>query len=135
MVIHCFIVFFPRVRSMIKNLVKHGNSWSLVVDKSILELWKIDPEQPLELSTDGHTMTIAPAGPDLYKQKVRAARKKVFKKLAEELRVVNSSPPRTYWIRATNRLNLPRGDAELSREEVSQVCWQIPFSADLFICA
>lgn len=75
---------------MIKNLVKHGNSWALVIDKPILELLNIDPESPLELSTDGRTMTIAPADADQHKKKVRAARKKVndryskvFKKLAE----------------------------------------------------
>lgn len=75
---------------MIKNLVKHGNSWALVIDKPILELLKIDPEQPLELSTDGRTMTIAPIASDQRTGKVRAARKKVnarykkvFKKLAE----------------------------------------------------
>jgi len=75
---------------VIKNLVKHGNSWALVIDKPILELLKIDPEQPLELSTDGRTMTIAPIASDQRTGKVRAARKKVnarykkvFKKLAE----------------------------------------------------
>ena len=29
---------------MIKNLVKHGNSWALVIDRPILDLLKIDPE-------------------------------------------------------------------------------------------
>lgn len=75
---------------MIKNLVKHGNSWALVIDKPILELLKIDPESPLELSTDGRTMTIAPAHVGEHQKKMRAARKKVnghyskvLKKLAE----------------------------------------------------
>ena len=75
---------------MIKNLVKHGNSWALVIDDSMLELLKIDPEQPLELSTDGHAMTITPAALSQHSEKVLAARKEVndryknvFKKLAE----------------------------------------------------
>lgn len=75
---------------MIKHLVKHGNSWALVIDKPILELLKIDPELPLEISTDGRVMTIAPAEADQHKKKVRTSRqrvnaryKKVFKKLAE----------------------------------------------------
>ena len=75
---------------MIKNLVKHGNSWALVIDRPILELLNIDPETPLEVSTDGHAVIVAPAGSSDHKQRVRAARKKVnaryskaFKKLAE----------------------------------------------------
>jgi antitoxin component of MazEF toxin-antitoxin module len=74
---------------MIKNLVRHGNSWALVIDRPILDLLKMRPEDPLEITTDGTTMTIAPAAAST-KAKVRAARKKVntrykqaFKKLAE----------------------------------------------------
>jgi antitoxin MazE len=75
---------------MIKNLVKHGNSWALVIDRPILDLLKMRPEDPVEISTDGKTMTIAPARSSEKKAKVRAARKKVnsrysqaFRKLAE----------------------------------------------------
>ena len=75
---------------MIKNLVKHGNSWALVIDRPILDLLKITPEQPVEISTDGKTMTIAPVSTADDKTKVRAARKKInaryhkaFRKLAE----------------------------------------------------
>lgn len=46
---------------MIKTLVKHGNSYALVIDKPILELLNITPDIPLEISTsDGKTLTIAP---------------------------------------------------------------------------
>jgi hypothetical protein len=75
---------------MIKNLVKHGNSWCLVIDRPILELLKMRPEDPVEITTNGTTMTIAPAAIDPAKARVRTARKKinarykqVFKKLAE----------------------------------------------------
>lgn len=75
---------------MIKNLTRHGNSWALVIDKPILDLLKIDPELPVEISTNGHSMTISPIQSDERKSKIRAARKKintryskVFKKLAE----------------------------------------------------
>ena len=74
---------------MIKNLVKHGNSWALVIDKPILELLKIDPESPLEISTNGQTLTVSPASGS-RKAKLQSASKKVnqkygkaFKKLAE----------------------------------------------------
>ncbi len=47
---------------MIKNLVKHGNSYALVIDKPILELLGITPDTPLEISTpDGKSLTMAPA--------------------------------------------------------------------------
>ena len=75
---------------MIKNFVKHGNSWALVIDRPILDLLHMSPDQPVEISTDGRTMTIAPVGISADKSQVRAARKKVnarynkaFEKLAE----------------------------------------------------
>jgi len=45
---------------MIKKLTKHGNSYALVIDKPILELLHITPETPLELSTDGQAIVLAP---------------------------------------------------------------------------
>jgi len=45
---------------MVKTLTKHGNSYALVIDRAILELLHIDPERPVELSTDGNTLTIRP---------------------------------------------------------------------------
>ncbi len=75
---------------MIKSLVKHGNSWALVIDRPILELLKIDPEQPLEITTDGESIAITPVGKARGKSSVRQARQKVnvrhrkaFRKLAE----------------------------------------------------
>jgi antitoxin component of MazEF toxin-antitoxin module len=48
---------------MVKTLVKHGNSYALVIDKPILELLNISPDTPLEVSTtDGKTLTIKPVG-------------------------------------------------------------------------
>lgn len=46
---------------MIKYLVKHGNSWALVIDKPVLELLKLDSQTPLEITTDGQSLVIAPA--------------------------------------------------------------------------
>jgi len=75
---------------VIKNLVKHGNSWAIVIDRPILDLLKISPDSPVELTTDGTSIRIAPVAADDPKSKVRAARAKVnathsqaFKKLAE----------------------------------------------------
>ncbi len=75
---------------MIKKLVKHGNSWAIVLDRPILDLLKIDPESPVELTTDGQTITIAPYRDEQKKSRARSAREvvnkkhsKAFKKLAE----------------------------------------------------
>lgn len=75
---------------MIKNLVRHGNSWALVIDRPILELLKIHPEDPVEITTDGSTMTIKPLPATDRKARVATARakvntrhKKAFEKLAE----------------------------------------------------
>jgi antitoxin component of MazEF toxin-antitoxin module len=46
---------------MIKRLTKHGNSFALVIDRPILELLKIDIDTPLDLSTDGKTLSVTPA--------------------------------------------------------------------------
>lgn len=46
---------------MLKNLIKHGNSHALVIDKAVLELLKIDPDSTqLELATDGNVLVITP---------------------------------------------------------------------------
>ena len=38
---------------MIKKLTKHGNSMALVIERSVLDLLKIDTDTPVEVSTDG----------------------------------------------------------------------------------
>jgi len=45
---------------MIKTLVKHGNSYALVIDKPILDLLNIRPDTPLKVSTDGESLLVSP---------------------------------------------------------------------------
>lgn len=75
---------------MIKNLVRHGNSWALVIDRPILDLLKMRPEDPVEITTDGRTIIISPVSPSDRKARVASAQakvnaryKKAFEKLAE----------------------------------------------------
>ena len=75
---------------MVKKLTKHGNSLALVIDKPILELLKIDQETPLEVSTDGKKLTIAPAPVSPRRKKFDEAQSiahrrygSAFKRLAE----------------------------------------------------
>ena len=45
---------------MKKNLVKHGNSYALVIDKPIMELLRVTPDTPFEILTDGQSLVLTP---------------------------------------------------------------------------
>jgi len=74
---------------MIKKLTKHGNSLALVIDRAILDLLKIDPETPIEITTDGKQLIVATAKPSARRKKFDTAQElthkrygKAFRKLA-----------------------------------------------------
>lgn len=58
---------------MIKKLTKHGNSLALVIDKPILDLLNITADTPLEVSTDGRSLVVAPANPVERRKRLRGA--------------------------------------------------------------
>lgn len=75
---------------MNKRLVKHEDGWALVIDTPMLELLKWEPETPLEFTTDGRTLVIAPAAsPERTEQFATALDEtnrrfgEAFKRLAE----------------------------------------------------
>ncbi len=75
---------------MIKNLIKHGNSHALVIDRAIMELLRIDPETPLEVTTDGNNLLIHPVRDKKAQKQISESLSKfdgkyaaVFKRLAE----------------------------------------------------
>lgn len=45
---------------MVKKLIKHGNSYALVIDKPILELLRATPGMPFEIMSDGSCLVITP---------------------------------------------------------------------------
>ena len=45
---------------MRKTLSRHVNSYALVFERSIMDLLHINPDTPLDITTDGSTLTIAP---------------------------------------------------------------------------
>ncbi|HOQ06022.1 MAG: AbrB/MazE/SpoVT family DNA-binding domain-containing protein [Anaerohalosphaeraceae bacterium] len=49
---------------MVKNLIKHGNSYALVIDKPIMELLQITPDTEVEITTNGDKLVISPVRPD-----------------------------------------------------------------------
>lgn len=75
---------------MIKKLTKHGNSLALVIDRPILDLLRIDADTPLDISTDGKRLIVAPSEATTRRKKFNAAQEwahkrygKAFQKLAE----------------------------------------------------
>ena len=75
---------------MIKKLARHGNSLALVIDRPILELLKIDENTPLEISTDGQRLVLAPANESGHRHQLQSALEQindeygdVLKQLAE----------------------------------------------------
>ncbi len=75
---------------MIKNLIKHGNSHALVIDRAVMDLLRIDPDTPLEVTTDGENLLIRPVRDKRSQKKIDDSLSKfdrkysaVFKKLAE----------------------------------------------------
>ena len=71
---------------MIKKLTKHGNSMALVIDRSILDLLKIDNDTPLEISTDGSVLTISPVRDAERALKLKTALEKVNKRYSNALK-------------------------------------------------
>ncbi|HAL30044.1 MAG TPA: AbrB family transcriptional regulator [Coriobacteriia bacterium] len=73
--------------AMRKKLVKHGNSRALVIDKAILELLNLGDDEEVIVSTDGHSLTVTPAGEaDERRARIRAISERVMDENAELLR-------------------------------------------------
>jgi len=75
---------------MVKKLTKSGNSLALVIDKPILDALNLDADTPLEVSTDGEVIVIAPVRDRKRNEKLKAVVREVheryggvFKRLAE----------------------------------------------------
>jgi len=71
---------------MVKTLVKHGNSYALIIDKPILELLRATPETPLEVTTNGETLMISPVRDVKRQKKLRQSLKKLNRKYSQDLK-------------------------------------------------
>jgi len=71
---------------MVKKLTRHGNSFALVIDRPILDLLRIGPETPLDVSTDGRQLVIAPAKPSTWRKKFEAAQELAHKRYSKAFR-------------------------------------------------
>lgn len=71
---------------MVKKLTRHGNSLALVIDRAILDLLKIDSDTPLDISTDGRVLIIAPVRDEAHQHKFRDALETANRKYGRALR-------------------------------------------------
>ena len=70
---------------MTKTLTKHGNSYALIIDKPILDLLKIDPDTPLNVTTDGKCLLVSPTN-TARRRKFEAAAADTIKKYPKMFR-------------------------------------------------
>ncbi len=71
---------------MARTLVKHGNSYALVIDRPILELLRATPETPLELTTDGERLMVSPVRNPSRQRRLRDALDKINRKYGDDLK-------------------------------------------------
>jgi antitoxin component of MazEF toxin-antitoxin module len=71
---------------MIKKLTKHGNSYALVIDRSIMELLRISEKSSLYVTTDGKNLIVSPAKEDKQREKFDFALKEVNRKYGKALK-------------------------------------------------
>jgi len=73
--------------SLIKNLTKQGNSYSLILDRVLIDLLNIDPSTPLEISTtDGKSLLITPIIDYDEKKKIDDKLSKINQKYGKALK-------------------------------------------------
>ena len=77
---------------MIKKLTKHGNSWALIIDKPVLDLLNINPETPLEITTDGKLLLISPVKDDKRKSSFKRALEETNRKFGSALKRLANWP-------------------------------------------
>ena len=71
---------------MLKKLIKHGNSYALVIDKPILELLRATPDTPLELTTNGETLMVSPVRDAKRQRKLRRSLDKMNHRYGDDLK-------------------------------------------------
>ncbi len=71
---------------MVKRLTKHGNSLALVIDRSILDMLKIDVDTPLDISTDGQVLIVSPVRDAEHQKRLEKALEKVNRKYGRALK-------------------------------------------------
>ena len=68
------------------KLTKHGNSLAVIIDRAVLDLLKIDIDTPLEISTDGQVLVIAPVRDDAHRDRFEKALEAANRKYGRALK-------------------------------------------------
>jgi len=71
---------------MVKNLIKHGNSYAMIIDKPILDLLRINPDTPLEITTNGRSILVSPVRDAEHEAKLRDALEAINAEHGSDLR-------------------------------------------------
>lgn len=71
---------------MLKKLTKHGNSMALVIDRPVLDLLKVEPDTPFDVTTDGEVLILAPVRDRKRRASFEKALEKTNRKYARALK-------------------------------------------------
>ena len=71
---------------MVKNLTRTGNSVALVLDKQLLEAANLDPNEQVEVSTNGRVIVISPVRSKRETDKFETAKERMHAKFAGAFR-------------------------------------------------
>ena len=89
MLLHCdYIEITDLGIPMLKKLTPHGNSLALVIDKPILDLLNIGPDDCLEISTDGRNLVISPVHDPKREKLFKSALGKVNRRHSKTLKAL-----------------------------------------------
>jgi len=72
--------------ALVKTLARHGNSLALVLDRGVLDLLEIDAKTPLQITTDGHALIVAPVRDVERSERFNTALEKVNHRYGRALR-------------------------------------------------
>ena len=65
---------------MTKKLTRHGHSLALVLERGVLDLLRIDEQTPLDITTDGRVLIVAPVSDPKRRKQFEAALVKSHRK-------------------------------------------------------
>lgn len=71
---------------MKKTLIKHGNSYAMVIERPILELLHATPDTPFDIMTDGRSLVLTPVRDNEAEDNFNAAIQKLHKQFGGALK-------------------------------------------------
>ena len=71
---------------MVKKFTKHNNKLSFIINKPVLDLLNINPDTPLEITTDGQLLLISPVKDDKRKTSFKRALEETNRKFGSALK-------------------------------------------------